>query len=127
MATVLGTSSLFGIVLDPSITALSLIPPALGGVCLGLLSVARVANVQKLMNSATPQLWTTMGTVLSAGILSFAIPSLHLTSFDELRIPLPTLLLAAVCLSVGAKLGKGCTFGNGIQGLGASSKASLGE
>jgi len=106
-------------------TTISLLPSLFGGVGLGLLSVARVQTQNKLMNSATPMFWTTCGTVLSAGMLSVALSYLRATSYDDLDLPLPTVLLAAVSLAVGAKLGKGCTFGNGIQGLGCGSLASL--
>lgn len=113
------------IILSPDISPISIIPPLLGGVCLGLLSLSRVSTSGEFMTSATPRLWTTSSTVVSAGILSKLFPILRRTAYDDINISFPVLIMSAVFLSVGAKLGRGCTFGNGIQGLGASSLASL--
>ena len=111
--------------LNPHLTLSNTIPSFVGGVCLGLLSVAYTSTRNKLMPSSTPNANTILGTIFGSHLLSFLLPSLRETSFSPISLSLPTLSLAAVSLALGAKMGKGCTFGNGIQGLGMSSLASL--
>jgi uncharacterized membrane protein YedE/YeeE len=113
--------------LHPAVTLSSCLPSLLGGLLLGLLSLARLQTTASLMRSATPHLFSTLGAVLGACFLDFAHPRPLRGSghFASASLEPSTLVVSALLVSIGAKLGAGCTYGNGIQGLGFLSRASL--
>lgn len=103
---------------------------AVGGALIGGLAVARIKAGRGMLPSATPVPIVTPSVMLGGYLIKN-----YLNSSPELlgnAEDLPTdpsallsLVSAAACVGVGAKMGGGCTSGNGINGLAALSNASL--
>jgi len=98
----------------------------LGGLGIGGVALARLLSSKKLMDCATPHLYSTGGFLLGTALIVhlFSEPDM----FEEPGIDALSwvrIVLGGVFVGFGAGLGEGCTSGNGIQGLAALSKASL--
>jgi len=123
------------ITISPLCTTQSIFNATLGGVSLGLLCASHLHSTGKVLPSssfASPLL--TLGMVLggytvflfhnedavewNGSITSIVDKSLSL-------FPLHTTLLASIFIGAGSRLGRGCTSGNGIQGISSLSLASL--
>jgi hypothetical protein len=95
---------------------------------MGLLSVARVHQTKDVFTCATPKLFVTLSTIAFSFLMSALNPDLTASTLYEAspeRLPLARVAAAAALICVGAKLGEGCTMGNGVQGLATLSPASL--
>ena len=113
--------------LSPNFSYDSVAQASIGGVCIGLLAVCRLAGTKDLLYSSTYTRFQTPAMLLSGYALSRSYPA-----FFELpqssSVPVESLLrisAAGMLVGAGARLGKGCTSGNGIQGISALSPASL--
>mmetsp|Transcript_61507 Transcript_61507/g.168945 ORF Transcript_61507/g.168945 Transcript_61507/m.168945 type:complete len:335 (-) Transcript_61507:168-1172(-) len=107
-------------------TTNGLIAATLGGAGIGLTAVARAASTGELLPSSSFHKYGTPSMILTAAALARAYGS-PVGRFFELQTSASILRLAVggALVGAGSSFGKGCTSGNGIQGLAAMSPASF--
>lgn len=120
-----------------AVTEFTPVPALLGGILIGISALlmlafnGRIAGISgivgNLVISRGPDfLWRlafTIGLVVGAGAWLYLAPPESLTI--HLDADLPTMLLAGFIVGAGTRLGKGCTSGHGVCGIGRVSPRSL--
>ena len=125
------------LVLSSACTFQSVVAALVGGGLIGALAGTRLLGQHKTLPSATFVPSVTFG-VIGGGYLlqQLLLCTGNTVAADHPGIPLffeppgsslsyGRILLAAACVGAGAKLGQGCTCGNGIQGLSGFSRTSF--
>lgn len=96
-----------------------------GGMLIGCLAAMRLYCTRNVMTCATPRLFMTAGTAC------FSLCFRYVFNNDDIFEAVPEsvswvrTIIAGAMIGLGARMGEGCTSGNGIQGLSAMSVASL--
>lgn len=87
-------------------------------------TLSYISNKQRFQKYTGSRRWRitfTLGIVLGAFIHSVAFrPSLWTTEVSAAR-----LFLGGILVGIGTRIGKGCTSGHGVNGIGSLSKASF--
>ncbi len=120
-----------------SVTEFTPVPALLGGILIGISALlmlafnGRIAGISGIVGNlvisrGTDFLWRLAFTV---GLIAGAGAWLHFAPPESLTIHLdadmPTMLIAGFIVGVGTRLGKGCTSGHGVCGIGRVSPRSL--
>jgi len=112
--------------ISPDCTGEGLVAGLLGGIAIGFTVVGRAASLGERLPSSTYDLSGTNSMMLTSLVLAASLGG----KFFEVRESADGLLYfrlaaAGTLVGAGSSLGKGCTSGNGIQGLAALSPFSL--
>jgi len=116
--------------ISPLLTSSSAIAALVGGVGIGCAASIYTYFNKDTMPSSTFNWYTTTGMLAASALVSGVVgPGLAGASFFEASFlssaSLPWLAGCGALVGLGSGMGKGCTSGNGIQGLACCSKASL--
>ena len=124
------------LILSSACTFQSVVAALVGGGLIGALAGTRLLGQHKTLPSATFVPSVTFG-VIGGGYLlqqlflctgntvAAAHPGITLFEPPGSSLSYGRIVLAAACVGAGAKLGQGCTCGNGIQGLSGFSRTSF--